>query len=74
MTVADIQYRGATIPTGTAMIMNAQEANHDKAWFGDDADQFNPARYLNNDTFLPHLTFGAGSRICPAAALSNRII
>jgi len=74
MTVAEIQYRGAKIPKGTAMIMNAQEANHDKAWFGDDADRFNPARYMDNDTFLPHLTFGAGSRICPAAALSNRII
>lgn len=74
MTVADIQYQGAIIPTGTAMIMNAQEANHDKAWFGEDADKFKPARYMDNDTFLPHLTFGAGSRICPAAALSNRLI
>ncbi|KAH8645915.1 cytochrome P450 [Tricladium varicosporioides] len=74
MTVTDIEYQGATIPAGTAMIMNAQEANHDKAWFGDDADRFNPRRFLKNDVSLPHLTFGAGSRICPAAALSNRII
>lgn len=73
-TVADISYMGATIPTGTTMIMNAQEANHDVAWYGDDANQFKPARFMKNSTSLPHLTFGAGSRICPAAALSNRII
>jgi phenylacetate 2-hydroxylase len=74
MTVAEVEYRNAIIPKGTAMIMNAQEANHDKSWYGDDADKFNPARFLDNDTSLPHMTFGAGSRICPAASLSNRII
>lgn len=36
--------------------------------------EFKPARFVNNPTSLPHLTFGAGSRICPAAALSNKII
>jgi phenylacetate 2-hydroxylase len=73
-TVNDIQYRGTTIPKGITMIMNAQEANHDKSWYGEDAETFNPKRFINNDTSLPHLAFGAGSRICPAAALSNRII
>jgi phenylacetate 2-hydroxylase len=73
-TVADIKYRGTTIPKGITMIMNAQEANHDKSWYGEDAEIFNPKRFIGNDTSLPHLTFGAGSRICPAAALSNRII
>jgi phenylacetate 2-hydroxylase len=73
-TVTDISYMGTVIPTGTTMIMNAQQANHDTAWYGEDATKFKPARFLNNGTSLPHLTFGAGSRICPAAALSNRII
>ena len=73
-TVKDIQYRGTTIPKGITMIMNAQEANHDKSWYGEDAEVFNPKRFMGNDSSLPHLTFGAGSRICPAAALSNRII
>ncbi|RDW82785.1 hypothetical protein BP6252_03897 [Coleophoma cylindrospora] len=73
-TVADISYRGTVIPKGITMIMNAQEGNHDKSWYGEDAEVFNPERFLDNDTSLPHLTFGAGSRICPAAALSNRII
>jgi phenylacetate 2-hydroxylase len=73
-TVTDIKCWNTTIPKGTTMIMNAQQANHDTAWYGDDAMEFKPARFLKNPTSLPHLTFGAGSRICPAAALSNRII
>lgn len=73
-TTKDISYRNTTIPKGTTLIMNAQQANHDTAWYGDDALEFKPTRFLGNSNSLPHLTFGAGSRICPAAALSNRII
>ena len=29
---------------------------------------------MHSLSVMPHLAFGAGSRICPAAALSNRII
>ncbi len=53
------------------MVMNAQEGNHDKDWYGDSAETFVPTRFMGNDTNLPHLTFGAGNRICPAVALSN---
>lgn len=70
----NVKYRGTTIPKGMTMIMNAQQGNHDTDWYGSDALEFKPQRFLDNDTSLPHLTFGAGSRICPAAALSNRII
>lgn len=56
------------------MIMNAQQANHDTEWYGDDAMVFNPLRFLGNDNPLPHLSYGAGSRICPAVAISNRIM
>lgn len=70
----DIKYRDAVIPKGITMIMNAQQANHDTKWFGDDAFEFKPTRFVGNTTPLPHLTFGAGARICPAAALSNRIM
>ncbi|KAK5120929.1 hypothetical protein LTR85_005713 [Meristemomyces frigidus] len=73
-TTSDLHYRGSVIPKGVTMIMNAQQGNHDRSWYGPDAETFNPARFVGNDTSLPHLTFGAGSRICPAAALSNRII
>jgi len=73
-TVEDISYMGTTIPKGITMIMNAQQANHDPAWYGDDATTFNPRRFIGNDTPLPHLSYGAGSRICPAVAVSNRIM
>ncbi|PMD46597.1 cytochrome P450 [Hyaloscypha variabilis F] len=73
-TFKDISYYNTVIPKGTTMIMNAQQANHDTAWYGDDALQFRPTRFMGKTDSLPHLTFGAGSRICPAAALSNRII
>lgn len=56
------------------MIMNAQQANHDPEWYGEDAGFFNPTRFMGNDNPLPHLTYGAGSRICPAVAISNRIM
>ena len=73
-TVKEISYWNTVIPKGTTMIMNAQQANHDTAWYGDDALEFKPTRFIGKTDSLPHLTFGAGSRICPAAALSNRII
>lgn len=73
-TVKDIQYKNILIPKGVTMIMNAQEANHDTDHYGPDAWKFNPYRFIGNDNPLPHLTFGAGSRICPAVAISNRLI
>ncbi|TVY44838.1 Phenylacetate 2-hydroxylase [Lachnellula subtilissima] len=73
-TVKEFEYRGTKIPKGITMVMNAQAANHDTEWYGESASRFVPTRFMNNDTPLPHLTFGAGSRICPAVAISNRII
>lgn len=58
-TVKDIEYQGVVIPKGITMIMNAQQANHDPAWYGDDALEFKPARFIGNSNSLPHLTFGA---------------
>ncbi|KAL2415612.1 Phenylacetate 2-hydroxylase [Exophiala dermatitidis] len=73
-TSRDIHYQGRVIPKGVAVLMNAQHANHDTSHFGPDAWSFNPERFVDNDSPLPHLTFGAGGRICPAMALSNRIL
>lgn len=70
----DISYLGTALPKGVTLIMNAQQANHDVEWYGDDADIFNPERFLGNDGSLPHLSYGAGSRICPAVGISNRIM
>lgn len=65
---------GVTIPRGTTFIMNAQHVNHDESHFGADAWTFKPDRFIGADPGLPHVGFGAGSRICPAVAISNRII
>ena len=65
---------GAIVPKGTTFIMNAQEVNHDESHFGSDAWSFQPERFMNPKPGLSHVAFGAGSRICPAVAISNRII
>lgn len=69
----DIHYRCFRIPKGMTVILNSQHVNHDDVHFGEDAWSFNPKRYLENDTPLPHTAFGAGSRICPAVGISNRL-
>ncbi|KAK9774901.1 putative Cytochrome P450 [Seiridium cardinale] len=70
----DIKYKNMFFPEGITFIMNAQEANHDLVEFGEDAWEYKPDRYIGNDNPLPHLAFGAGVRICPAVAISNRLI
>lgn len=65
---------GIVIPKGTTFIMNAQEVNHDESHFGSDAWSFKPDRFIDGNPGLSHVAFGAGSRICPAVAISNRII
>lgn len=56
------------------MTMNAQDANHDVEYFGGDAWEYKPDRFVGNDKPLPHYAFGAGVRICPAVLISNRIM
>ncbi|KAK5111252.1 hypothetical protein LTR62_005280 [Meristemomyces frigidus] len=36
------KYRNSLIPKGVTMIMNAQHGNHDRSWYGDTAEMFNP--------------------------------
>ncbi|KAH8895566.1 cytochrome P450, partial [Thozetella sp. PMI_491] len=73
-TVAEIKYGSVTLPKGLTLVMNAQEANHDLDHYGPDAWEFNPRRFVGSTDALPHLAFGAGSRICPAVNISNRIV
>lgn len=80
MTVRDITLTsGVVIPKGTTLYMNAEDGNHDPRFYGEDADRFNPHRFMDPDsplatTTVPHFSFGAGSRICPAMQISNRIL
>lgn len=70
----EIKLYGTTIPQGLAVTMNIQAVNHDPEHYGDDATTFNPTRFLNDTSPLPHLSFGVGGRICPAWMISNRIM
>ena len=67
-------YEGMYIPKGTTCIANVWHCNHDRAVFGEDADEFRPERHLNENGELSlgpvetnqagQVTFGFGRRIC----------
>ncbi|KAI9450250.1 cytochrome P450 [Russula earlei] len=70
----DDWYEGMFIPKGSICIPNAWHCNHDRAVFGEDADEFRPERYLDEQGELlsspvetiqaGHVAFGFGRRIC----------
>jgi cytochrome P450 len=70
----DDWYEGMFIPKGTICLANAWQMNHDPEMFGEDAEDFDPARYLDaSGDIAPgmselkkdgHFTYGFGSRIC----------
>lgn len=70
----DINLNGTIIPKGMGVLLDNQGVNHDLEYYGSDAYEFNPRRFVGNDSPLPHLTFGTGGRICPAYQISNRIM
>jgi len=73
-------YEGMYIPKGTICISSVWHCNHDRAVFGEDADEFRPERHLsNNGELLPgpfetyqagHIGFGFGRRICVGKELA----
>jgi phenylacetate 2-hydroxylase len=79
-TAKAFSWRGAIIPEGVGIFQNAQAINHDNSAYGPDADRFRPERWLDDEksdfNVGPpyHYSFGAGSRMCTAVALSNRIL
>ncbi|KAI0294618.1 cytochrome P450 [Multifurca ochricompacta] len=70
----DDWYEGMFIPKGAMCIANIWQCNHDRAIFGEDADDFRPERHLDEGgELLPgpietnqegHVSFGFGRRIC----------
>ncbi|KAM0329276.1 hypothetical protein ACHAQA_004581 [Verticillium albo-atrum] len=53
------------IPRGTNIGMTARILNRHPAWFGEDADEFHPERYLENPKLMHRfLTFSKGGRQC----------
>ena len=74
-------YEDVFIPKGTTCTANIWQCNHDRAIFGDDADDFKPERHLGeNGELLPgpketnqegHVSFGFGRRVCVGRHLAN---
>jgi hypothetical protein len=70
----DDWYEGMFIPKGTICLANAWHMNRDPEIFGENAEDFEPARYLDaNGDIVPgitdlkkdgHFSYGFGSRIC----------
>jgi len=77
----DDWYEGYFIPKGTTCIANVWSLNRDRAVYGEDADDFNPDRFIDNDGQLSpplpdtknegHVTFGFGPRICLGRRMAN---
>ncbi|KAF8260171.1 cytochrome P450 [Lactarius quietus] len=71
--IADDWYEGMFIPKGTICLQNMRVINSELDVFGNDAADFNPARYLDErrQVKVPdgreeaHMAFGFGRRICP---------
>jgi len=79
--IKDDWYEGMFIPKGTVCIANLWHCNHDRAVFGEDADEFRPERHLNSEGELVpgpvetnktgNVTFGFGRRFCVGKDLAN---
>lgn len=82
----DDRYEGMFIPKGTtrACVANIWHCNHDRAIFGEDADEFKSERHLDAKReevlLVPgpretdgegHVSFGFGRRICVGKNLAN---
>jgi cytochrome P450 len=77
----DDWYEGMFIPKGTICIPNVWHMNRDPDIYGEDAGQFNPARYLDgNGDVVPgpsdakeegHFTYGFGRRRCVGRHFAN---
>jgi len=77
----DDWYEGMFIPKGATCVANVWQCNHDRAIFGDDADDLKPERHLDDKgELLPgpvetnlegHVSFGFGRRVCVGRHLVN---
>ncbi|GJJ06142.1 hypothetical protein Clacol_000331 [Clathrus columnatus] len=62
------------VPKGTIVIGNTWSLLHSKSAYGDDADEFNPDRFMNPQTKYPDSAFGFGRRICPGRHMADSIL
>ena len=77
----DDWYEGMFIPKGTICLANAWHMNRDPEIFGENAEDFEPARYLDaSGDIAPgltnlkkdgHFSYGFGSRICVGRVMAD---
>ena len=80
-TIEDDWYEGMFIPKGTLCLANMWQCNLDPAFYGDDAVNFNPGRFLDEQGGLipgpaetrddGHSTYGFGRRACTGKHAAN---
>ena len=80
----DDWYEGMFIPKGTICLANAWHMNHDPEIFGENAEDFDPARYLDaSEGMAPggsdlkkdgHFSYGFGSRVCVGRHMANNAL
>lgn len=77
----DVWYKGYLIPKGTFCVPNTWCINRDKTLYGNDADDFNPGRFIDaNGNVTPalgdtnqegHISYGLGPRLCVGRHMAN---
>lgn len=64
---ADFEIRGVAIPRGAFVLASLASANHDPAFWGDDAERLDLAR----STAGQHVSFGSGIHYCLGSSLAK---
>ncbi|CAG5115327.1 unnamed protein product [Candidula unifasciata] len=71
----EVTLRGYTVPKGTWIIPNLDSVHHDKATWGEDALNFRPERFIDNNGALANseqfMPFGTGRRVCLGESLAK---
>ncbi|MGK2867324.1 MAG: cytochrome P450 [Mycobacterium sp.] len=62
----DVDFQGATVPQGSAILLLIGAANRDERRFGESAEEFDVSRSPRQ-----HLTFGVGAHYCLGNALAR---
>ncbi|KAI0290257.1 cytochrome P450 [Multifurca ochricompacta] len=80
-TTEDDWYDGMFVPKGTLCLANLWHCHHDPAYYGDDAANFNPQRFLDVEgKLIPgpgeardegHKAYGFGRRVCVGRHVAN---
>ena len=79
----DDWYEGIFIPKGTICLANAWHMNHDREIFGNNAEDFDPARYLDGGGTVAggsdlkkdgHFSYGFGSRVCVGRLMADNAL